>query len=47
MKPESTLENVKSGAWLRIFKEGIWDIALGLFSLCRRPRHYSLGEVDG
>ena len=47
MKPESTLEQVERGAWLRIFEDGIWDIALGLFSLCRCPRHSSLGEVDG
>jgi len=30
MKPESTLEQVERGAWLRIFEDGIWDIALGL-----------------
>jgi len=30
MKPELTLEQMERGAWLRIFEDGIWDIALGL-----------------
>lgn len=33
MEPRATLDAMERGAWLRVFEDGIWDIALGLVLL--------------
>jgi MFS family permease len=33
MKPESTFERMEKTTWLRVFEDGIWDIAIGLVLL--------------